>query len=64
MGKREGVAGFAAMNVGEARAKEIPSDNEVEIAVCKNGGLRIDAVGQAGLIVARIGGADDVNHTG
>ena len=59
--EREGIADFAAANVGEARTKEIASDNEIGEAALANGGLRINAVGQAGLVVARIAGAGNVD---
>src|SRR6266851_4234755 len=62
--EREGIADFATMNVGEARAKEIASDNEIGNAALANGGLRIDAVSQAGLVVARIRGPGNVDDTG
>ncbi len=62
--KGSGIAEFAAMNVRKARTKEIPPDNEVEIAVCKNGSLRVDAVGLAGFVVASIGGPRNVDETG
>ena len=64
VGEREGIANFGAVNVGEARAKEVASDNEIGDAALANGGFRIDAVGQAGLVVARIGGPSNVDDTG
>jgi len=62
--KRDRIANLAAMNVCKARAKEVPSNDEIEVAVGKNRSLRIDAVSQAGLVVARIGGPGNVDDTG
>ena len=64
VGERERIADFAAVNVGEARAKEVAPNNEIGDATLANSSLGVDAVGQAGLVVARIRGAGNVNHRG
>ena len=62
--KRDCIANLAAVNVGEPRAEEIPADNEIRDPTLTDGGFRIDAVSQAGLVVACKGGPRFVDYAG
>lgn len=52
------------MDVGETGAEEIPTDDEIRDASLANGGLRIDAVGLARFVIARVASAGDVQKMG
>src|SRR6266702_204524 len=62
--KRDGIAKLTAANVGEAGTEKVSADNEIGDSALTDGGLRIDAVRLARLVVPRIPAAGDVHDIG
>ncbi len=58
----EDVGKLAALDVGEARAKEIPADGELQLATIEDGSFGIGAIGLTRLIITNIGGADLIDE--
>src|SRR6202171_5857211 len=60
----EDIAKLAALDVGEAGTKEVPSDGELQLAVIEDGSFGICAIGLTRLVIANIGGAEFIDEAG
>src|SRR5712671_1697732 len=58
----QNVGELAALDVGEAGAKEVPADGELQLATIEDGSLGICAIGLTRLVITNIGGAELIDE--